>query len=251
MNYNQGNTTNYLIPAAGSTHYVNYSGVYSAIPINIDWRNFRIDNFPFQPQGVFVDNTAGAGPLTINILPINYNVVVPAGTTAQAQFPAPNGQTMNITGDGQATVIFVDFPVLPNAGQVNIGNKVSVNIDSLTAGLSLPVTPTPNSGGVPYQVEMSPFTPNATTQALTVGTSETHVTSDAGSTSVRLVNDGSNVVFVAFGSAAAIPLAGAPASGFPMIPNTAETFSVPGGTEISVIAAATGNNLYITSGNGT
>lgn len=156
----QGNTTNYLIPAAGSTHYVNYSGVFSATPVTIDWRNYQINNFPFQPQGVFVDNTQGTGELVINIQPIGYNVIIPAGTSAQAQFPAPNGQTMSITGNGQATVIFVDFPVLPNAGQVNIGNTVNVDITGIAAGVTIPVAPTINAQGLPYQVVQTPSAGN-------------------------------------------------------------------------------------------
>ncbi len=251
MNITQGNATNYMIPAAGSTHHVTVEGSFSATPFPLDWRNYTINNFPFQPQGVFVDNTAGTGPLTINIQPINYNVVIPAGTNAQAQFPAPNGETMSITGNGQATVVFVDFPVLPNAGEVNIGNTVDINIKSISAGVNVPVLPTPTSGGLPYQVQQQPFSPNLTTQALAVGTAATNITSDAASSSVRLVNVGSNTVFVAFGATAVIPVNGTPASAFPLLPNTSESFELAGGTEISAISSASGNTLYVTSGYGT
>lgn len=142
------NVTNYLIGASGQTHAVTYSGIFSAVPEVVDWRQFSIDSFPFQPQGVFVDNTQGAGPLTITIGPIAYNVVVAAGTSAQAQFPAPNGQTASITGDGQASVTFVDFPVLPGSGAVNVQNTISAQI---VGPDPLPVLAGPNSGGIAYQ----------------------------------------------------------------------------------------------------
>lgn len=142
------NVTNYLVPSSGQTHAVEFNGVFSASPALIDWRQFSIDQFPFQPQGVFVDNTQGAGPLTITILPLGYNIKVPAGIVAQAQFPAPNGQTAQITGDGQASVIFVDFPVLPSGGSTNVLNTVSVNVVSPDP---LPVLAGANSAGIPYQ----------------------------------------------------------------------------------------------------
>lgn len=147
------NTGNYLVPAGGQTHAVPIIGTFSATPYAIDWRNFSIDNFPFSPQGVFIDNSQGTAPLVINIQPINYNVECPAGIVGQFQFPAPNGQTCTITGGGQASVVFVDFPVLPNSGLVNIGNTVNVDIAGVTAGVTVPTQPAVNNSGLPYQVQ--------------------------------------------------------------------------------------------------
>jgi len=107
-------TTNFLVPAGGTTHAVGFQGGFTAQPFLIDWRQFTVDAFPFQPQGVYVDNTAGTTPLTITIQPIGYNLIVAAGTSAARSFPAPNGQTCTIIGDPAATtnsVIFVDYPV--------------------------------------------------------------------------------------------------------------------------------------------
>lgn len=162
-------TTNYLVPAGGATHAVPFVGVFSATPTPIDWRQFRVDEFPFQPQGVFVDNTQGAGPLVINIQPLNWNFTVPAGAVQSGNFPAPNGQSATITGDGQATVIFVDFPVLPSGNDVTVGNTVNVDIVSPNP---VPTSPTVNSGGVPYQntevpVTVNPFFNNTITGAAT------------------------------------------------------------------------------------
>ncbi len=147
------NAINYLVPSSGGTHAVPITGTFSAAPYAIDWRQFSIDEFPFQPQGIFIDNSLGAGPLTVTIQPINWNVTCPAGAVMQSQFPAPDGQTASIVGDGQASVVFVDFPVLPNAGAVQILGTPNVNIASPSP---LPVTATVNASGVPYQTTEVP-----------------------------------------------------------------------------------------------
>jgi hypothetical protein len=148
------NAVNYLVPSSGGTHLIPYVGVFTGTPFLIDWRQFSINEFPFQPQGVFVDNSQGAGSLVINIQPINWNITVAAGAVAQSQFPAPDGQTCTITGDGQATVVFVDFPVLPNAGAVTVIGTANVNVVSPDP---LPVSLPVNNGGVPYQVNLEPL----------------------------------------------------------------------------------------------
>lgn len=151
----QFSTTNYMVPSNGQTHAVAYQGQFSATPLVVDWRQFAIDAQPFQPQGVFVDNTAGTTPLTITILPIGYKVVCNAGLTLQAQFPAPNGQTATITGDpaNSASVVFVDFPVLPSGLSAAITNTVNVNLASVSAGVRVPVDPNPLAAGntLPYR----------------------------------------------------------------------------------------------------
>lgn len=147
---NQGvqETTNYLVPSSGGTHAVPVSGIFSATAYLIDWRQFAIDQFAFQPQGVFVDNSQGNDDLTITIEPIGWRVVVPKGAQSSANFPAPNGQTASIVGDGQASVIFVDFPVLPAGTVVTVSGTADVNIVSPDP---LPTSPTVNASGVPYQ----------------------------------------------------------------------------------------------------
>lgn len=251
MNQTQGYTTNYLIPSGGQTQYVNYEGVFSAIPTPIDWRNFSVNNQPFQPQGAFIDNTQGTGDLVINIQPINFSVTVPAATSASVQFPAPANQTMSVTGSGQASLVFVNFPVLPNAGQVNIGNIPSVIIDGIASGVTIPVALAATApGGAPYQVQQIPFVPVGNTQALNVGTANGSIMLAAGTTSARLVNDGAQPIFVNFGGAAVIPVPGTPAAGFCMLPNTVETFTVAGGTTVNAITASGNSSLYVTGGNG-
>jgi hypothetical protein len=145
-------SVNYLVPSSGRTHAVPVEGVFSATAYEIDWGQFANANFPFIPQGVFIDNSAGAGELDVNIYanglngPVFWTVRCPAGAVKSANFPAPNGQQVGITGNGQATVIFVDFPVLPDAGAVTVENTVSVDVTN-TVDVTVPV----NSSGSPYQ----------------------------------------------------------------------------------------------------
>jgi len=172
----QNSVSNYLVPAAGQTHAATLSGIFTATPVLIDWRQFSIDNFPFQPQGVFIDNSAGVAPIIINIQPINYNVSCAAGAVGQFQFPAPDNQTCTITGNGQATIVFVDFPVLPNAGQVNIAGTVDVNVISPSP---LPTSPTANAGGLPYQTQEVPIPATALYGTIAAGGTTVTITPTA------------------------------------------------------------------------
>jgi len=153
----QFNTTNYMVPSNGQTHAIVFQGQFSSVPAVIDWRQYAIDNQKFQPQGAYIDNSAGTVPLTITILPIGYNVICPAGQVVQTQFPAPNGQTATITGDpaNTATVIFVDFPVLPSSTQASILNTVQTNIASVTPGVRIGTDPNPLAAGntLPYRTQ--------------------------------------------------------------------------------------------------
>jgi hypothetical protein len=71
MSVNQSffKTTNYMVPSNGQTHAVVFQGNFSAAPFLVDWRQYAIDNEKFQPQGVFIDNTAGTVPIQIQVLP--------------------------------------------------------------------------------------------------------------------------------------------------------------------------------------
>jgi len=152
LSIEQASTSNYLVPAAGRTQAVTIAGVLSATPFVQDWRQFSIDNMPFQPQGVFIDNRAGTGDVVITIRPIGFDVVCPAGSSIQAQFPAPNGQSCSIIGQGQATLVFVDFPVLPSSGLTQISGVVQVAV----TGQPVSVQGAVDVAGVPYNVRLSP-----------------------------------------------------------------------------------------------
>jgi hypothetical protein len=158
MNVSINDTVNYLVPATGNTHSVTISGVASPTPYVMDWQGFSQQNFKFLPQGCFADNTQGLSDLLITIQPIGYIVKVAAGTAGQFQFPAPNNQTCSIVGNGQAVITFVDFPVLPNSGEVNIAGVPNFNLESSTPGFVLPTQPQINVSGSPYQVTNVPNT---------------------------------------------------------------------------------------------
>lgn len=149
-------TTNYLVPSSGSTHAVQVQGELSASPAYIDWNQFSSSDFPFQPQGVFIDNTQGSADVVLGICtsaggPSLWNITCPAGVQMQSQFPAPNGQVTSLTGEGEVNLIFVDFPVLPNAGAVAItGGSVGIS------GQPIDTQPAVNNAGAPYQVQEIP-----------------------------------------------------------------------------------------------
>lgn len=108
--------TNYLIPPVGIPRCFVHTRTFSAVPDIVDFRTIAggmIDAQPFRPCGLFIDNHLGVGALNVLIVEINYNVHVPAGETLNAQFPAVHNATYSITGDGAATVVFADFPVIP------------------------------------------------------------------------------------------------------------------------------------------
>jgi hypothetical protein len=109
-------TTNYLVPSSGATHCVPVVANFTPVPTVLDWRQFQESSFPFQPQGVFIDNTLNANPVTVQILPLGWNIICAAGGQLMSPFPAPAGQTAQVTstgGGGTASLYFVDFPVLP------------------------------------------------------------------------------------------------------------------------------------------
>lgn len=115
-------TTNYLVPSSGNTNCVPLSGNLNAgppaVPVNLDWTQFNVESMPFQPQGVWIDNSAGTAELVLQIFTkqggaLVWTEKVKAGDVRAFPFPAPNGQFHVITGGGNVSLVFVDFPVLP------------------------------------------------------------------------------------------------------------------------------------------
>lgn len=158
----QFSTSNYMVPSNGQTHCVAYTGTASSTPFLIDWRQFALDAQSFQPQGAFIDNSKGTVPLVLNIMPINYTITVPAGTTTQTQFPAPSGMTMTLTGDpaNPIAIYFVDFPVLPSGMAAQITNVPGVTIQGVTPGVVIGVDGMPMAAGnsLPYRTQE--YSPN-------------------------------------------------------------------------------------------
>lgn len=229
----QQSTTNFLVPAGGTTHAVQISGVFSATPYFVDWRQWKVDAFPFQPQGCYIDNTAGTSDLTLTIQPLGWRVVVPAGSQRAASFPAPNGQTATITGDpaNSATVVFVDFPVFPDT-------------DSAVTPVSVPASA---PGGVPYNVKSqapSPVYGSTVALAVTTASADAALTATANG-NVLLTNAGPNLCFinltVGAGVAAANDLPLAPNASIVVAGNAATHFSAICGTGTAILYATLEN----------
>ena len=91
------------------------------------------------------------------------------------------------------------------------------------------------------------------TSALTVGTASSNMAIGAGG-HVLLTNSGANVVYIALGTdntvVAVAPVAGTPAQGIPLLPNSQTILYAGTGTYIAAISAATGNTLFVTPGSG-
>lgn len=130
------NTMNYLVPASGTTSGAVVRGVFSSTPVQQDWREQALDGEQYVPSGVFIDNSKGVGPLTVRVTNNGYSIVCPPGQIMAAQYPAPLDQITEITGDGEGTVVFVNFPVLPFVMPApsrtdSMGNELPANFDSL------------------------------------------------------------------------------------------------------------------------
>ncbi len=189
MNAQPYRTTNYMVPSNGQTHCVEYTGTFSANPFTIDWRQYTVDNSMFQPQGVFIDNTNGTVPLVITILPINYNVTCPAGQVLSAQFPAPNGQSASIVGDpaNNASVYFVDFPVLPGGSTVNVAGTANVNIVGSTAVVRVDPNPLAAGNTLPYRTQEYVSLATQTSFSILAGATTNNVAPAANSNLRKLV----------------------------------------------------------------
>lgn len=120
------NTHNYLVPAAGTTRAYRETQTFRPdSPVTVDFRDMALDGLSFVPSGVLVDNTRGAGDLAIVINEFSWRIVVPAGKFVHMPYPAPYNQTATITGDGLATVVFVDYPVIPWTDTSSGGSSVA------------------------------------------------------------------------------------------------------------------------------
>lgn len=126
-------TQNYLMPSNGVTHAVSFQDTLSATNTEYDFRSLKLDQYPFTPQGAFIDNSANATAAVLVINPIGYRVVVPAGFSAAVNFPAPKNLVIEATGGGEVPITFVDFPVLPQMFSAS-GGAMPVTIPAVPSG---------------------------------------------------------------------------------------------------------------------
>lgn len=107
------NTMNYLVPASGTTSGAEVKGDFSATPTRVDFRIQELDGEPFVPSGVYMDNSQGTAPLVVTIVGTGYTFDCKPGLRRNVQYPAPLDQVVEITGEGFASLVFVNYPVLP------------------------------------------------------------------------------------------------------------------------------------------
>lgn len=124
-------TYNYLVPADGTTHSVNFSGTVSANPYVISWPSFQQANFPFRPQGAKMVNNGTARLILTNQSTGETNVC-PAGATRWVTFTSPANLIHEITGSGDVTIVFVDYPVIETAPVATDGTPIPASGDSVT-----------------------------------------------------------------------------------------------------------------------
>jgi hypothetical protein len=122
------NTTNLLVPANASTHCVRTSFVAGGVPENINFNSFTLDNFPFNPQSAYFDNTAGSEDMIVTIVGLGFVLTIPTGTLVVSNFPSPANISVNITGAGPVNIFWCDYPQMlqPPGGvaqAVTIGNQ--------------------------------------------------------------------------------------------------------------------------------
>lgn len=138
------NVSNYIVPAAGTTRGYTVRKVFDPLlPDVIDFRQIALDGQPYRPSGVFVDNTRNSDPLTVVVNEIGFTIIVPAGANVATPYPAPIQHSVTIIGNGEAVLVFVDFPVIPQGfdggagavspwGASDVADVVAIN--SLTVG---------------------------------------------------------------------------------------------------------------------
>ena len=99
------------------------------------------------------------------------------------------------------------------------------------------------------QLYIRPFMPKGNTVNLSVGvaTGSIAVTRPGmGIQSIRIANNGSNVIFITIGSST---VTAAIATSMPILPYSVETFMLgKDDTHVAAISALAGNTLYITTG---
>lgn len=132
------NTYNYLVPAAGTTRSYRVTQNFMLGEVkHCDFRNMALDGVSFVPSGVLVDNTRGTGDCVITIIEFAWRIVVPAGAMINMPYPAPYNQTATIEGEGDVTVVFVDYPVIPFIS--NSGGGVMAGVTRVLAGDNISV----------------------------------------------------------------------------------------------------------------
>jgi hypothetical protein len=154
-----GSVRNFLVPSAGTCSEYRVVGQFTASPWLGDWQQLSVDAAPFQPQGVYIDNSQSTTPVTITFTLSGYSITCPAGCIWHTSFPALNGSKAQVTGSGAGndvtSLTFVDFPVFPlflNPAQV--AGAQNVVITGFTSATPVNTSGSPlATGNVPYRTQ--------------------------------------------------------------------------------------------------
>jgi hypothetical protein len=145
-------TFNYLVPLDGTTHAVRQEVTLTfGIPQRVDFGAFQNDNFPFIPQGVYADNSAGSEAFSFTVEPIGFVASVPAGASEWVTFPAPADMVAVLSGSGTVNLTWVNYPVIPSSTNITAVIDSSVPVVVKRSGESITTTtasPTTSSASI-------------------------------------------------------------------------------------------------------
>ena len=139
MNQSLQSTYNYLVPADGTTHEVSFSGILvSGQDYDIDWHSFIQNNFPFRPQGAKIQNPSSA-PVVLANPSTGETSTCPPESSRWVSFTSTAHMKQTLSGAGNVTVIFVDYPVIETAPVSSDGTPIAPSLgDTVTITGSLP-----------------------------------------------------------------------------------------------------------------
>lgn len=120
---------NFRQPLNSTLRAAPYKLVLSNSPFYVDFRTLvgsDLDGTPFKPYGMYIDNTQGNANLTILFQETQYRVVCKKGEVLNTSYPAADYAIAAITGDGPASIIFVDYSVEPYSSDLTGGSAMAI-----------------------------------------------------------------------------------------------------------------------------
>lgn len=227
--------SNYLIPATGSPNAFMVRENFSSSPKNINFDNISLSGIPFRPSGVIIDNTANTDPINVLIPELSYQVECPGGASLMMPYPAPMHHTASITGNGTATVIFVDYPLIPYSSNSTGGSVPNpLPVTGPLTDAQLRATPV-NINGALTDSEL-----RANPVIVTIDTTPTYTAAMVVSTTTGTITGARKISFLNTGSSPAT------VAGGPLAPTASVSIEAPLGGVLSPVAYdATGTSLSI------
>lgn len=104
-----GGVSNFLM---GKLQQV-YSQVFALTPgttVVLDFKSLVNQNKIDSIQGVYIDNSAGSAPFVLTVVATLQNVPIPAGFMGIMPLYVTADNVVQLTGNGNVTVIFNNFP---------------------------------------------------------------------------------------------------------------------------------------------